>query len=162
MFGRQFASSRTQDLTVFELSNLNQGNEETLKAFMDRYQKMVRRVKGLNTELALQYVMPALKLGPFKESICRRHPKTMEELRERVTDEVRVEEMKQSYKRKVQEAKENTERKRLEGQPRKQGGLRPKEPPSGSRFQRYTPLNTPRARILQEALSAELIPALKK
>lgn len=53
MFGRQFASSRAQDPTVFELSNLKQGKDETLKAFMDRYQKMVRRVKGLSTKLAL-------------------------------------------------------------------------------------------------------------
>lgn len=45
---------------------------------MDHYQKMVRRVKELNTELALQYVMSALRLGPFKDNICRRHPKTME------------------------------------------------------------------------------------
>lgn len=31
--------------------------------------------------------------------MCQRHPKTMEKLRERATDEVRVEEMKQSYKK---------------------------------------------------------------
>lgn len=49
MFGRQFASSLMQDLTIFELYNLKQEKEETLKPFMDRYQKMVRRVKGLNT-----------------------------------------------------------------------------------------------------------------
>lgn len=86
---------------VFELSNLKQGKEETLKAFMDRDHKMVRRVKGLSIELALQYVMSALRPRPFKDSIFRRHPKTMEELRERAADEVRVEEMKQPYRKEV-------------------------------------------------------------
>lgn len=103
MFNKQFSSIRSQDLTVFELSNLKQGKNKTLKVFMDRYQKMVRRVKGLNAKLSLQYVMPTLRPRPFKDIICRRQPKTMEELRERATDEVRVEEMKQSYRKETQQ-----------------------------------------------------------
>ncbi|XP_014503256.1 uncharacterized protein LOC106763598 [Vigna radiata var. radiata] len=94
---------------------------------MDRYQKMVRRVKGLNVELALQYVMPALRPGPFKDS----------------------------------EAKETVEGKRSDG-PTRPGGFRPREAPWGAKFQQYTPLNAPPARILQEALSVNLIPPLKK
>ncbi|XP_017437959.1 uncharacterized protein LOC108344008 [Vigna angularis] len=94
---------------------------------MDRYQRMVRRVKGLNSELALQYVLPALKPGPFKES----------------------------------EAKEKSEGRSQGGQSGKTGGFRPKEPPTGPRFQQYTPLNASRAKILQEALSTELIQAPK-
>lgn len=82
MFGKQFASSRSQDLTVFELLNLGQGKEKSLKAFMNRYQKMVRKVKGLSVELAPQYVMSAFKPGPFKDCICQRNLRTMEELRE--------------------------------------------------------------------------------
>lgn len=65
-----------------------------MRTFIDRYPKVLRGVKGLNPELALQHVLPALKPGPFKDSVCRRAPKTMEELRERATDEIRVEEMK--------------------------------------------------------------------
>ncbi|XP_014499172.1 uncharacterized protein LOC106760216 [Vigna radiata var. radiata] len=161
MFGRQFAGSRAEDPTVFELSNLRQGKDETLKAFMDRYQKMVRRVKGLNVELALQYVMPALRPGPFKDSVCRKRPKTMEELRERAADEMRVEEMKQAYKKESQESKEKAEGKKPDGSSR-MGGFKPREAPRGPKFQQYTPLNAPPARILQEALSVNLILPLKK
>ncbi|XP_017414796.1 uncharacterized protein LOC108326057 [Vigna angularis] len=99
LFNRQFAANSTQDLTIFELVTLKQGKEETLRAFMDRYQKTVRRVKNLSPELSLHYILPALKPGPFKDSVCRRAPKTMEELRERAADEIRVEEMKLSYKK---------------------------------------------------------------
>ncbi|XP_047160394.1 uncharacterized protein LOC124830663 [Vigna umbellata] len=155
LFNRQFASNSTQDLTVFELVTLKQGKEETLRAFMDRYQKTVRRVKGLSLELALQYILPVLKPGPFKDSVWRRAPKTTEELRERVVDEIRVEEMKLSYKKESQEIKTNGGK--SSGQAGKSGGFKQREPPQGPRFQQYTPLNTPRAKIFQEALSAELI-----
>lgn len=67
MFKKQFAACNTQDITVVDLMNLRQEKEESLKTFMDRYQKTIRRVKGLTLELALQYVLPALRLGPFKD-----------------------------------------------------------------------------------------------
>lgn len=112
--------------------NLKHGKEEPLRAFMNRYQKIVRRVKGLSPELALQYVIPALKTGPFKDSVYRRAPKTTEELRERAADEIRVEEMKQSYKKESQEAKgEKVDDKIHDGQSGKPGGL---EGPRGLRF----------------------------
>ncbi|XP_014492459.1 uncharacterized protein LOC106754903 [Vigna radiata var. radiata] len=113
MFKNQFAACRTQDSMVVDLMNLKQGKDESLKVFMDRYQKTVRQVRGLSVELALQYVMPALRPNPFKDSVCRTPPKTMEELRQRAADEMLVEEMKQNYQREAQEAKaERTDRKR--------------------------------------------------
>ncbi|XP_017405967.1 uncharacterized protein LOC108319369 [Vigna angularis] len=159
LFIRQFAANSTQDLTVFELVTLKQGKEETLRAFMDRYQKTVRRVKALSPELALHYILPALKPGPFKDSVCRRAPKTMEELRERAADEIRVEEMKLSYKKESQELRSE---KADGGKPGnsigKPGGSRQKEPRRGPRFQQYTPLNAPREKILREVLNADLLP----
>ncbi|XP_017410260.1 uncharacterized protein LOC108322623 [Vigna angularis] len=126
---------------------------------MDRYQKTVRRVKALSPELALHYILPALKPGPFKDSVCRRAPKIMEELRERATDEIRVEEMKLSYK---EDSQELWSEKANGGKPGnlggKPGGGRHKEPRRGPRFQQYTPLNAPREKILREALSADLLP----
>lgn len=100
MFRHQFVGSRAEDLTIFALVNLKHEKEESLRMFMDRYQKIIRRVKGLNLELALQYVLLALKQGMFGDSICRRAPETMEELRERVTEDIRVEEMRESCKKK--------------------------------------------------------------
>lgn len=147
-----------QDITVVDLMNIKQGKEETLKTFMDRYQKTIRQVKGLRLELTLQYIMPTLRPGPFKDSVCRTPPKTMEELRERAIDEVRVEDMKQSYKREMQEAKgEMTDVKKSDGQTRRPGGTRTREGSRGPKFQQYTPLNAPQAQILQEALSAQLL-----
>lgn len=41
-FKIQFAACRTEDVTVVDLMNLKQGKDESLKTFMDRYQKTVR------------------------------------------------------------------------------------------------------------------------
>ncbi|XP_014511936.1 uncharacterized protein LOC106770652 [Vigna radiata var. radiata] len=112
MFKNQFAACRTQEATIVDLMNLKQGKEEPLETFMDRLQKNVRRMKGLNTELALQHVMPGLRPGPFKDNICRNPPKSMEELRQRTADEIRVEDMKQSYRKELQEAKAEKESRR--------------------------------------------------
>ncbi|XP_047181815.1 uncharacterized protein LOC124848221 [Vigna umbellata] len=159
LFIRQFAVNNTQDLTVFELVTLKQGKEETLRVFMDRYQKTVRRVKALSPELALHYILPTLKPGPFKDSVYRRAPKTMEELRERAADEIRVEEMKLSYKKESQELRgERADGGKSGNSAGKPSGLRQKEPRRGPRFQQYNPLNTPREKILREALSADLLP----
>ncbi|XP_017417568.1 uncharacterized protein LOC108328242 [Vigna angularis] len=159
LFIWQFAANSTQDLTVFELVTLKQGKEETLRAFMDRYQKTVQRVKALSPELAHHYILPTLKPGPFKDSVCRRAPKTMEELRERMADEIRVEEMKLSYKKEIQELRsEKADGGKPGNSVGKPGGNRQKEPRRRPRFQQYTPLNAPRERILWEALSADLLP----
>lgn len=73
----------------------------------------------------------------------------MEELRERAADEIRVEEMKQSYKRENQEAEgEKADGKKCDNQSGKPGGAKQREPPKGPRFQQYTAMNVPRARIL--------------
>lgn len=94
-----------QDITIVDLMNLKQGKDESLKASMDRYQKTVQRVKNISLKLVVQYVMHALRPGLFKGSVYRPPPKTMEELRQRAEDEVRVKDMKQNYRRKKQEAK---------------------------------------------------------
>ncbi|XP_014503184.1 uncharacterized protein LOC106763514 [Vigna radiata var. radiata] len=127
-FIEQFAASRVQDVTLVDLMNLKQGKDEPVKVFMDQFTKTVRRVRGLSLEMTLQYVMSALRLGPFKESVCRTPPKTLEELRQRATDQARVEEMKQNYRREIQEAKDRSEGKR-EGQSHRPGTSKRREGP---------------------------------
>ncbi|XP_014492874.1 uncharacterized protein LOC106755273 [Vigna radiata var. radiata] len=161
MFNDQFAACRPQDTTLVDLMNLKQGKEEALRTFMDRFTKAVRRVRGLSVEMALQYVMPALRPGPFKESVCRTPPKTLEELRQQAADEARVEEMKQNYRREVQEAKDKGESKQ-QGQSQRPGGVKGRDGSRVPRFPQYTPLNAPRARILQEALSTQIMRAPQK
>ncbi|XP_047170848.1 uncharacterized protein LOC124839159 [Vigna umbellata] len=87
----------------------------------------------------------------------------MEELRERAADEIRVEEMKLSYKRENQELRgERADGGKPGGSAGKPSGPKHKEQKREPRFQQYTPLNAPREKILREALSADLIPETAK
>ncbi|XP_017428782.1 uncharacterized protein LOC108336846 [Vigna angularis] len=88
---------------------------------------------------------------------------TVDELQDRATKFIRIEEMRAVKKRQhkhntsvlSQEKKEDVHPKRTEK------GRKFKDCPKGPRFERYTQLNAPRARILEEALSADLLPPLK-
>ncbi|XP_047165734.1 uncharacterized protein LOC124834942 [Vigna umbellata] len=143
LFNQQFTANSTQDLTVFELVTLKQGKEETLRAFMDRYQKTVRQVKGLSLKLSLHYILPALKPGPFKDSGDGRNQGG------------RNETVIQKGKSGAQGGKDEWGKIRHFGG--KPGSLKHKEPRRGPRFQQYTPLNAPREKILREALSTKLL-----
>ncbi|XP_014521978.1 uncharacterized protein LOC106778519 [Vigna radiata var. radiata] len=71
--------------------------------------------------------------------------------------------MKQNYRREQQEVKaEKNDNKKVEGSGSKPTGPRLREGPRGPTFPQYTPLNAPRNRILQEALSTQILPALAK
>lgn len=65
--------------------------------------------------------------------------------------------MKQSYRKEMQEAKADKSDGKREGQGNRLGGPKLREGHRGPRFQQYTQLDAPWARILQEALSTQLI-----
>ncbi|XP_014524300.1 uncharacterized protein LOC106780512 [Vigna radiata var. radiata] len=101
--------------------------------------------------------MPGLRPRPFKDSVCRNPLRSMEELRQRTADEIRVEDMKQSYRKELQEAKSEKQESRRDSQGGRPGSDKAREGPRNPRFPQYTQLNAPRARILQELLSAQIM-----
>lgn len=92
LFGQQYASSRVQSLTYLTLMKIKQRKDETLKDFMDRYNKTVRQVKVV--EFVLSSLITALRIGPFTNSLFSQPPKTIGELQERATEFIRIEEMR--------------------------------------------------------------------
>ncbi|KOM48099.1 hypothetical protein LR48_Vigan07g180300 [Vigna angularis] len=77
----------------------------------------------------------------------------------KATKNIRVKEMREARKKQNQEvaAKKKEKYKKPSSFEERPGGSRSKELPWGLHFQQYTPLNTPQAKILQEALSVELM-----
>ncbi|XP_047163508.1 uncharacterized protein LOC124833152 [Vigna umbellata] len=90
---------------------------------------------------------------------------TLDELQERVTKFIRIEEMRVVQKRQHEQnstsGQEKKEGKRTFVQDECQKGQKYRDGPEGPKFERYTPLNAPRATILEEALSADLLPPLR-
>jgi len=52
-----------------------------LKAFIERFSKVALKIKNLNPEVILQYMMVALKVGPFTKNLSIKPLTSMYELR---------------------------------------------------------------------------------
>ncbi|XP_052728545.1 uncharacterized protein LOC128195325 [Vigna angularis] len=155
LFKRQYASNRNQEVTPAELVNTKQEKGETLKAFMKRYMETARRVKEVSQSFIITTLPSCLKPGYFAEKLYARPPKTMEELQERIAEFIRMEDLRISQRKQQQETEASGGRK---------DGKRPFDNNGKSgefsrtfKFNHYTPLNTPRAKVLEEALNAELL-----
>ena len=97
-----------------------------------------------------------LKAGLFADEIARRPPKSMEDLRARVAEFI-VDEDMQDTRRKARVEWMGAEPPvpKPSGKPHADKSA---NRPKGPRFDSYTPLNAPRAKILQEAFSADSLP----
>jgi len=123
---------------------------------MDRFSQVVLSIRGLLPEVAMAYLTTALRSGPFADSLAMQSAATMDELRERAAQFMHVEELRE-FKAQARVEQNHGRRNDRDRNPPKI-----REPPRPSRFAKYTPLNTGRARILEEALSTELITAPRK
>jgi len=142
-FSTQFAPLRPAILTVDNLVNIRQEDGESLRSYLDRYNRMSVKIKDLSDEIARHHFLYGLQPGVFADKISRKKPKTMEEMRERAAKFIQMEDM-QEFRVKKRE---------------KEDAAVPKTTP---RFTTYTPLVIPRAKILQEAFNADSLPVARK
>ncbi|XP_027927464.1 uncharacterized protein LOC114184352 [Vigna unguiculata] len=131
---------------------------ESLRSYLDRYNRMSVKMKDLSDEIARHHFSYGLQPGVFADKISRKKPKTMEEMRERAPKFIQMEDM-QEFRVKKRE-KEDAAVPKTAPRPNKPS-TRPSER-KAPRFTTYTPLAVPRARILQEAFSADSLPAARK
>ena len=157
-FSTQFAPLKPAILTVDNLVNIRQEDGESLRSYLDRYNRMSVKIKDLSDEIARHHFSYGLQPGVFADKISRKKPKTMEEMRERAAKFIQMEDM-QEFRVKKRE-KEDVVVPKIAPRPNKPS-TRPSER-KAPRFTTYTPLAVPRARILQEAFSADSLPAARK
>ncbi|XP_017413009.1 uncharacterized protein LOC108324579 [Vigna angularis] len=161
MFERQFSAGRARNLTYLELTNIKQEKGESLRDFMDRFNRTARKVRGVGKKFTISTLATALRPSPFADNLFAEPPLTLDELQKRVARFIRIEEMK-AVQRRQQEQSSNSGQEKKEGKKPFIPGERPKgqkyrDGPKGARFEKYTPLNMARARVLEEALNADLI-----
>jgi len=158
-FSTQFAPLKSAILTVDNLVNIRQEDGESLRSYLDRYNRMSVKIKGLSDEIARHHFSYGLQPGVFADNISRKKPQTMEEMRERAAKFIQMEDM-QEFRVKKREKEDAALPKPIVPRPSKPAA-RPTErkPP---KFTTYTPLAVPRARILQEAFSIDSLPAIRK
>lgn len=80
LFSQQYASSRTSGLTYKTLVRMRQGKEESLKAFMDKFNRIARQVRNAYQRLIVSTLTTALRPGLFVDYLYAEEPQTMGEL----------------------------------------------------------------------------------
>ncbi|XP_014492234.1 uncharacterized protein LOC106754692 [Vigna radiata var. radiata] len=159
LFKRQFSANRREQMSAAELVNLKQGRDESLRTFMRRYSEAARRVKGVTHEFIISNLPNCLKPGFVSESLYAELPKTMEELQEKMTKFIKMEDQRHYHKKveaPITEAKRDDQRSHDKGRnqwpPRR--GL---QVPLGPRYDHYTHLTVPREKVFEKALQTNLI-----
>ncbi|XP_047179987.1 uncharacterized protein LOC124846676 [Vigna umbellata] len=164
LFRRQYTGNQRQELTSAELVNTKQEKEETLRAFIKRYNETVRRIKDINHTFTISNLPSCLRSGSFAKNLYAWPPKTMDELQERLAEFIRIEDMRSSREKRQQKASASgirkDDRRSFDGND-KGGDPRLKDFPRAPKFEHYTAVNAPRAKILEEALSVELLSVRK-
>jgi len=157
-FSTQFAPLRLAILTVDNLVNIRQEDGESLRSYLDRYNRMSVKIKDLSDEIARYHFSYGIQPGVFADKISRKKPKTIEEMRERATKFIQMEDI-QEFRMKKREKEDAAVQKTTPrpGKPLARPGER-----KAPKFTTYTPLAVPRAKILQEAFSADSLPAARK
>ncbi len=157
-FGAQFATSRPHHLTSIALVNIRQEKGESLRMFMERFGRVALGIRNLSPEVTMHHMITALKPRPFADSLCKKPATNLDELRQRASKFMQMEELREFRN---QARIDGGERKVIE----KESGpmaRRAREEFRSRKFQQYTPLNTNRTRVLQEAMAAEIIPPPRK
>jgi len=69
MFTTHFVGSRPHQTTTISLLGVRQELGETLRAFIDQFNKAALRTPHLNQEMILQYMALTLQPGPFVNNV---------------------------------------------------------------------------------------------
>jgi len=72
--------------------NVKQEKGESLRPFMDRFNKGCMGIRNLNPEITMHHLVSAICLGRFTESLIKRPTQHMEELRTRAIKFMQIEE----------------------------------------------------------------------
>ncbi|XP_068491909.1 uncharacterized protein [Phaseolus vulgaris] len=106
----------------------------------------------------MHHMITALKLGPFADSLCKKPAINLDELRQRASKFMQMEELREFRNQVRVDGGEKMviERENIPV------ARRVREEFKSRKFQQYTPLNTNRTRVLQEAMVAAIIPPPRK
>ena len=100
---KKFLSNFTASCTLRKIAGslyiLNQGDYESLKCFIKRFNREIAQIRNLNQEVALYTFTQALKPSPFTESLGISPVETLDELYTQAAGYIRAEEGAENKKK---------------------------------------------------------------
>ena len=83
MFETQFATSRPHHLTSIALVGIRQEKGESLRTFVDRFNKVTMSIRNLSPDVVMHHMLTTLSLEPFADNMCMQSADSLDELRKR-------------------------------------------------------------------------------
>ncbi|XP_020211150.1 uncharacterized protein LOC109795981 [Cajanus cajan] len=114
-------------------------------------------IGDLNPAVVMDRLSTALRPGPFVNSLCKKPPVDMIDLRRRAEKYMQMEELAET--RNQARAEEGHSRKESGREPMRKPNADPSSTrlPRGPRYTTYTPLNASRAKVMEQALASEIL-----
>lgn len=164
---QQFSASRHRKVLATSLFNVRQGQNESLREYLARFNDTTIKVTNPNQEVFVGAFQNGLRAGQFNESLAQKPADSMEEVITRADCYIKGEESNAEKKaRDIKERSGSNPDKRAhqpsshrERAPYRKTERRPYAPyPLRFREEDFTPLNTKPERIFKEVYETKLIP----
>ncbi|KAL8548161.1 hypothetical protein ACS0TY_007471 [Phlomoides rotata] len=147
----KFASARRQPRTTLTLFNMKQGESESLRAFLKRFNQAGLEVPTTSPEVNINALTNDHRDGDMFSSLAKKHVHTFDELLKRAEKYLTLEEVRKAKKTEANSSAHNKKKepkvKSTRHDPPKTGRIRPRR-----RYEKYTPLKLEPAEVLEIAV----------
>ncbi|KAK1401684.1 hypothetical protein POM88_001289 [Heracleum sosnowskyi] len=162
-FINQFVSGRVHEKSSASLMGIRQGENESLREYINRFTKEALKVPDLEDKVAMIALQQGTTDDHFKRSLAKHPPESMLTLQDRADKYIKAEESMRKYEPIAEgsggskKRKETREYDVKEKFPRTSKGSDspPRRNNFGPKFTEYARLNTPRSQILMEIAKDE-------
>ncbi|XP_057760450.1 uncharacterized protein LOC130980826 [Arachis stenosperma] len=91
-FLARFSIQKDKTKNAPSLLGIKQGDRESLRSYMERFNKACLDIQKLSTKAAIMGLINGLREGPFRHSISNKHPTSLNEVQEWAEKYINMEE----------------------------------------------------------------------
>ncbi|GKV37134.1 hypothetical protein SLEP1_g45194 [Rubroshorea leprosula] len=151
LFSNKFASQREIKRTATELMQVNQKEGESLRDYMQRFNKATLDIDNVPDTICLSALLHGLKRGRFLDDLLENPPKTWNEVNDKSASFILSEDFQSSKRRADDKPSRGQEQQpRREEKKKQKVGEQWGKPAEFPKYASYIPLTLPRSQILAQ------------